>query len=425
MTGPVVRSDEPQLAAGPDSQPKLRRRLTLPLLTLYGLGVTIGAGIYVLVGATAAKAGVYAPISFLLAAVVVGFTGFSYCELATRYPVSAGEAAYIRAGFNSRALTLIVGLMVVSSGMVSSAAIIIGAAAYLQAYVPLSPQLLTALVVLLVGLVAVWGILESVTLAALFTVIEIGGLGLVVYFGLASKPEVLADFGAEFSSLIPPFEVGVWSGIVSAGLLAFFAFVGFEDMVNVAEEVKEPGKTMPRGIILTLIMATAIYFTVVSVVVLVVPMHTLVGSSAPLALIFDSAGPMPRGLFSIIAIIATVNGALIQIIMASRVIYGLAAQGSLPRILAKVNPHTRTPLPATGLVVGIILLLACFLPIAELAKTTSVIVLTVFALVNLALLRLKWSGPAPSGDVFRVPIWVPRLGFATSSLLLLAGLLFD
>jgi len=425
LTGPVVRSDEPQLAAGPDSQPKLRRRLTLPLLTLYGLGVTIGAGIYVLVGATAAKAGVYAPISFLLAAVVVGFTGFSYCELATRYPVSAGEAAYIRAGFNSRALTLTVGLMVVSSGVVSSAAIAIGAAAYLQAYVPLSPQLLTALVVLLVGLVAVWGILESVTLAALFTVIEIGGLGLVVYFGLASKPEVLADFGAEFGNLIPPFEVGVWSGIVSAGLLAFFAFVGFEDMVNVAEEVKEPGKTMPRGIILTLIMATVIYFTVVSVVVLVVPMHTLVGSSAPLALIFDSAGPMPRGLFSIIAIIATVNGALIQIIMASRVIYGLAAQGSLPRILAKVNPHTRTPLPATGLVVGIILLLACFLPIAELARTTSIIVLMVFALVNLALLRLKWSGPAPSGDVFHVPIWVPRLGFATSSLLLLAGLLFD
>ncbi len=425
MTGPVVRSDEPQLAAGPDSQPKLRRRLTLPLLTLYGLGVTIGAGIYVLVGATAAKAGVYAPISFLLAAVVVGFTGFSYCELATRYPVSAGEAAYIRAGFNSRALTLIVGLMVVSSGVVSSAAIAIGAAAYLQAYVPLSPQLLTALVVLLVGLVAVWGILESVTLAALFTVIEIGGLGLVVYFGLASKPEVLADFGAEFGNLIPPFEVGVWSGIVSAGLLAFFAFVGFEDMVNVAEEVKESGKTMPRGIILTLIIATVIYFTVVSVVVLVVPMHTLVGSSAPLALIFDSAGPMPRGLFSIIAIIATVNGALIQIIMASRVIYGLAAQGSLPRILAKVNPHTRTPLPATGLVVGIILLLACFLPIAELARTTSIIVLMVFALVNLALLRLKWSGPAPSGDVFHVPIWVPRLGFATSSLLLLAGLLFD
>lgn len=413
-------NDQARATTAPDNPAKLRRRLTLPLLTLYGLGVTIGAGIYVLVGATAAKAGVHAPISFLLAAVVVGFTGFSYCELGTRYPVSAGEAAYVRAGFNSRTLSLLVGLMVVASGVVSSAAVAIGAAAYLQAFVPLSPPLLTALVILLVGLVAVWGIFESVTLAALFTVIEVAGLGLVVFFALWSKPEVLAEIG----SLIPPFEVGAWSGILSAGLLAFFAFVGFEDMANVAEEVKDPGKTLPRGIILTLILATLIYFTVVSVVVLVVPMTALAGAAAPLALIFESAGPMAGGLFNIIAIIATVNGALIQVIMASRVLYGLAAQGNLPRIFAKVNPLTRTPLPATALVVGIILFMAHFLPIAELAETTSTIVLIVFACVNLALLRLKWAGPAPSGEVFQVPIWVPVLGFATSGSLLLAGFLF-
>lgn len=406
--------------SGPGRRPTLKRGLTLPLLTLYGLGVTIGAGIYVLVGATAAKAGVYAPISFLLAAGVVGFTGFSYCELGTRYPVSAGEAAYVRAGFNSRPLSLVIGLMVMASGVVSSAAVAIGAAAYLQAFIPLSPQILTALVILLVGLVAVWGILESVALAALFTVIEIGGLGLVIYFGLMSKPEALG----EIASLVPPLEAGAWSGIVAAGLLAFFAFVGFEDMANVAEEVKEPGKTLPRGIILTLTITAMIYFVVVSVVVLVVPMDSLVGSSAPLALIFRNAGPMTSGLFNIIAIIATVNGALIQVIMAARVLYGLAAQGSLPSILATVNPVTRTPLTATVLVVAIIFVLAYFLPIDELAETTSTIVLTVFAFVNLSLLRLKSSGQVPPGeDVFRVPVWVPMLGFASSSLLLLAGLL--
>ncbi|MDA1101440.1 MAG: APC family permease [Proteobacteria bacterium] len=420
----MASNDEPGAVSGLGNQPKLRRGLTLPLLTLYGLGVTIGAGIYVLVGATAAKAGIYAPISFLLAAVVVGFTGFSYCELGTRYPVSAGEAAYVRAGFNSRTLSLIVGLMVVASGVVSAAAVAIGAAAYLQAFVPLSPQLLTGMVILLVGLVAVWGITESVALAGLFTVIEVGGLGLVVYFGLQSRPEVLADFATEFGMLMPPFEVGAWSGILAAGLLAFFAFVGFEDMANVAEEVKEPGKTLPRGIILTLIMATMIYFIVVSVVVLVVPMSSLVGSAAPLALIFESAGPMTSAMFNIVAIIATVNGALIQVIMASRVLYGLAAQGNLPQIFANVNGLTRTPLPATALVVGIILFLAYFLPIAELAKTTSTIVLIVFAFVNLALLRLKCLGPEPSADVFRVPVWVPVLGFASSCCLLLAGVLF-
>lgn len=398
---------------------KLKRRLNLPLLTLYGLGVTIGAGIYVLVGATAAKAGIYAPISFLLAAGVVGFTGFAYCELGTRYPVSAGEAAYVRQGFNSRTLSLIVGLMVVSSGVVSSAAVAIGAAAYLEAFVPLSPQLLTALVILLVGLVAVWGILESVALAALFTVIEIGGLALVVWFGLANAPEAAIDL----ASLVPPFEAGAWKGIFAAGLLAFFAFVGFEDIANVAEEVKQPGRTLPRGIILTLIVSTLIYFTVVSVVVLVVPMKSLVGSAAPLALIFESAGPAVSTVFSVIAIIATINGALIQVIMASRVLYGLAAQGSLPQVLAKVNGVTHTPLVATGLVVAIIFVLAYFLPIGELAELTSTIVLIVFSFVNLALLRLKWTGAPPTGDVFQVPVWVPILGLVSCAGLLLAGFL--
>ncbi len=396
---------------------KLKRRLNLPLLTLYGLGVTIGAGIYVLVGATAAKAGIYAPISFLLAAGVVGFTGFAYCELGTRYPVSAGEAAYVRQGFNSQTLSLIVGLMVVCSGVVSSAAVAIGAAAYLEAFVPLSPQLLTALVILLVGLVAVWGILESVALAALFTVIEIGGLALVVWFGLANAPEASINL----ASLVPPFEAGAWKGIFAAGLLAFFAFVGFEDIANVAEEVKQPGRTLPRGIILTLIVSTLIYFTVVSVVVLVVPMKSLVGSAAPLALIFESAGPAISAVFSVIAIIATINGALIQVIMASRVLYGLAAQGSLPQVLAKVNGVTHTPLVATGLVVAIIFVLAYFLPIGELAELTSTIVLIVFSFVNLALLRLKWTGTPPTGDVFQVPVWVPILGLVSCAGLLLAG----
>ena len=371
---------------------ELRRRLTLPLLTLYGLGVTIGAGIYVLVGTTAAKAGIYAPISFLIAAAVVAFTGFSYSELSTRYPVSAGEAAYIRAGFSSEKLTLIV---------------------------PLSQELLTVLVILLVGLIAAWGIFESVFLAAIFTVIEIAGLGLVIYHGISADPAILAKVG----SLLPPFEFGVWSGILSASLLAFFAFIGFEDMANVAEEVVEPHKTLPRGIILTLVIATILYFLVASVVVLTVPMAELTGSAAPLALIFEDAETSTRGAFRLIAIVATTNGILIQVIMASRVIYGLASQKNLPEFFAIVNPVTRTPLIATALIVGIVLFLAYFLPIAKLAGTTSTIVLIVFILVNLALIRLKLTSPPPSGEVFQVPIWVPAMGFITSCILLVVGVL--
>jgi len=407
------------MSAPINQQPALERRLSLPLLTLYGLGVTVGAGIYVLVGATAQKAGFYAPISFLLAAIVVAFTGFTYSELATRFPVSAGEVAYVRNGFNSRFLALLVGLLVVTSGVVSSATISIGAAEYLSHFITISPDILIISIIVILGLVAAWGILQSVILAAIFTVIEIGGLIFVIYYGFTIKPDLLSDIGR----LIPPLEVSAWGGIVSAGLLAFFAFVGFEDIANVAEEAKNPRKNMPKAIIFTLIIATIIYLAVVSVVILVVPMDKLSVSVAPLALVFENASDRTKGTFNIIAIIATINGVLIQMIMASRVLYGLAKQGRLPKILASINPKTHTPLIATALVVAIILVLALFLPIAQLAQMTSQIVLIVFMMVNLALVWLKLFRKPSSEDVFIVPIWMPILGFITSAILALTGLL--
>ncbi len=409
---PPPQSDEGKPAT-------LQRRLTLPLLTLYGLGVTVGAGIYVLVGATAAKAGFYAPVSFLLAAIVVAFTGFTYSELSTRFPVSAGEAAYVRNGFDSKFLALVVGIMVAASGMVSSAAISIGATAYMGNLIPLSPTILTVLIITALGAAAAWGILESVMVAAVFTLIEIGGLGFVVVYGHMLKPDLLGEIGR----LIPPMETGAWAGIVSASLLAFFAFVGFEDIANVAEEVKNPRKNMPRAIILTLVIATSIYLAVVSVVILVVPMDRLSVSAAPLALIFENAGDSTKGIFNIIATLATINGVLIQMIMSSRVLYGLASQGNLPKKLTYIHPVTHTPLVATALVVAIILVLALFLPIARLAETTSQIVLLVFMLINLALIRLKITKKQTDGDIFQVPLWVPILGFLSCLALFLTGLI--
>ena len=407
----------PQLDEGKTAT--LQRRLTLPLLTLYGLGVTVGAGIYVLVGATAAKAGFYAPISFLIAAIVVAFTGFTYSELSTRFPVSAGEAAYVRNGFDSKFLALVVGLMVVASGVVSSAAISIGATAYMGHLIPLSPTILTVLIIMVLGVAAAWGILESVIVAAVFTIIEIGGLCFVVVYGHVLKPDLLSEIGR----LIPPMEAGAWVGIVSASLLAFFAFVGFEDIANVAEEVKNPRRNMPRAIIFTLVIATSIYLAVVSVVILVVPMDKLSVSAAPLALIFENAGDRTKGVFNLVATLATINGVLIQMIMSSRVLYGLASQGNLPKKLTYIHPVTHTPLVATGLVVAIILVLALFLPISRLAEVTSQIILMVFMLINLALIRLKISKKHLDGDFFEVPIWVPVLGFLSCLALFLTGLI--
>ncbi|MEM9230771.1 MAG: amino acid permease, partial [Pseudomonadota bacterium] len=290
---------------------RLRRSLNTPLLTLYGLGVTVGAGIYVLVGTTVSVAGAYAPVSFLVAALVVAFTAFSYAELSTRFPVSAGEAAYVEHGFQSGILATVVGLAVALSGMVSASAVAIGAASYLQNLVPGSETVLIIGIVALMGAVALWGITQSVAVAAVITIVELGGLLLVVIWGFgAAEPS-----GIDLREMIPPLTGPHWAGIGAASLLAFFAFVGFEDMVNVAEEVKDPVSVLPKSIVLTLIIASILYLATTAAVLMVVPMDALASSAAPLTLVFAGAPSSIQQSFSFVAIVATVNGVLIQMIM--------------------------------------------------------------------------------------------------------------
>ena len=398
--------------------PKLRRALTTPLLALYGLGVTVGAGIYVLVGATAQAAGAYASFSFLLAAIVVSLTALSYAELATRYPVSAGEAAYVEAGFGTKSLAVVVGLAVASSGMISAAAVAMGAGSYLHGLIGLPVDILTIVVVMVMGLIAMWGIAESVIVASVITVIEILGLLFVIAWGLwFADPQ-----GVTPKEMIPSMDADVWSGIFAASLLAFFAFVGFEDMANVAEEVKEPAKTIPRAIFWTLVVATLLYIGTSATVLMVVSLDTLSESAAPLLLVFADASPVVKQGFGMVAVVATVNGVLIQTIMASRILYGLADRGELPPVLARISPKTKTPVVATAVVMSLILLLTLTLPIDVLAERTSQIVLFVFILVNVSLIRLKWK-PASETPHFRVPLLVPVLGVITSILLFAAGFL--
>lgn len=398
----------------PKSHPDhLLRALNTPLLTLYGLGVTVGAGIYVLVGATTAEAGIYAPISFLIAAIVVAFTAFSYSELSTRYPVSAGEAAYVAAGFRNGSLATFIGLAVALSGVVSSAAISIGAASYLHDLTAMSQDLLTGLIIVAMGSIAYCGIKESVTIAAIITVVEIGGLIMVIIWGTS----IAEPSGVEMSQILPLALGPHWTGIGAASLLAFFAFVGFEDMVNVAEEVKDPVHAMPRAILLTLVIATILYVSTATAALLSVPIKDLSASAAPLSLVFNGAPGSVQKAFSIIAIVSTVNGVLIQMIMASRVIFGLADRGHLPTIFARISSRTKTPNIATVTVVLLIGVLALTLPIHSLARHTSQIVLLVFMFVNGALIRLKLREGDDGCSHFSVPLFVPILGVTTSALL--------
>jgi APA family basic amino acid/polyamine antiporter len=388
----------------------LERRLTLWQATLYGLGVTIGAGIYVMVGVASARAGMQAPLAFLFAAGLMACTAASFAELAGRLPVAAGEAEYVRQAFGSDGMATAVGMLVVAIAVVSAAAITAGSIGYIAVFVSLPEPVLITLVVASMGAIAMAGISEAVTMAGIMTVVEIGGLLLLIASGLISGDGPGETLVTRLPELLP----GSWSalvGIVSAVPLAVFAFIGFEGLSNIAEEVRDPKRTLPRAIFLTLILSTALYLGVLWISLTTLPHAELAASKAPLSLVFERlTGLSPRAM-SVIAIIATLNGIIVQVIMASRVLYGLGRQGGLPERLARVNAKTRTPLFATGLTVAIVLTLALGLPLQRLADITAHLTLVVFALVNLSLVRIK--ARHDPGDSFRVPFWVPCAGFVS------------
>lgn len=399
--------------------PALQRSLGLPLLVLYGLGVTVGAGIYVMVGTAAGRAGINAPVAFVIAAIVMAFSAASFAELAVRFPVSAGEAAYVLAGLRSKSLALLAGLLVLSAGIVSAAAISRGAAGYLGVFVAAPTPVLVALVVIGMGAIAAWGIREAVGLAAIMTLIEIGGLMIVITAGLWRDPSILAALPQALTGLQ---GAAPWPGVLGASLVAFFAFIGFEGMVNVAEEVRRPERTLPLAIALTLVLTTLLYILVVWVVIRSVPAAELAASPAPLSLAFERLTGASPVFISAIAVFATVNGVIVQMVMASRVLYGLARQDAAPAALGRVNALTKTPLNATILVVVVTLVLAVAFPLDWLADMTTRVMLVIFALVNVSLLQLKRRGAlAPAG--FQVPQWVPVLGALSCTGLLIADLL--
>jgi len=404
-----------------ESTPKLERSLNLTLLTFYGLGTTIGAGIYVLIGAAAGHAGMFAPVAFLLAALGLAPTAMSYSELSGRFPVSAGEAVFVDKGLNSKVLSKITGWMVVISAVVASATISLGCAGYLSTFIDLPMISLVIGVIALMALVAIWGIMESVVLAAIFTIIEAGGLLVLVFLGLNSD-YVTAD---RLSEIIPTFGDGiVWLGIFNAALLGVFAFIGFEDMVNVAEETKNPKKTMPRAIFITLIVTAILYTLVTIVAVFTIPPMELANSDAPLSLVFERLTGVSPIYISAIAIFATANTILVQFIMASRVIYGMADKsGSFLKIFRKVNSKTRTPVLATILVASIALVLALAFPLGKLAELTSQAILVVWLFVNIALLRIKRLYPNPDARVYETPIWIPVVGAFFCLLMLVMSIL--
>ena len=397
-------------------QTTLKRTLNLPLLILYGLGTIIGAGIYVLVGEVISVAGIYAPLSFLLAALLASLSAFSFAEFASRFPKSAGEAIYIKEGLTPHVLPVIAGLMVASVGIISSAVIAHGFVGYLQTLIDVPDNLITILLIITLGLVAIWGIAESVTIAAIITAIEIGGLLLVV---VISATSLSFEWPSTTEVFIPDQGIAIWMGVLSGAFLAFYAFTGFEDMVNVAEEVKDVRRALPQAIIIALLFTTALYSAITFVAVSVISPDELSHADALLTDIYAAATGRSPVLVSVIGLFAVVNGALVQIIMASRVLYGLRNEWRVFRPFRYINPLTRTPWVATVVTTLVTLFLALTFELVGMAKATAAITLSVFVLVNLALLRVKYKDPRPAG-VFLVPAWIPSLGAAASLFFLIS-----
>ncbi len=393
---------------------ELKRTIGLPLLLFFGLGNILGAGIYVLIGKVSGEAAMYAPVAFLVASLVAGFSAFAYSEMSARYPLSAGEAVYINEGFHITALSRLTGLLIAFAGMVSAATLSRGFYGYFYTFFQAPELLVITAIILLMGLLTIWGISQSVGVAALLTVIEISGLLLIIWAG----KDVLSSVPAQIDSLLPPLQSSVWSGIMLGAFLAFFAFIGFEDMVNIAEEVKNPHRTLPAGILLSLLIATLFYALVTLIAVLALDQNTLAESKAPLADILSATSDINPKIISGIGMFAIINGALIQMIMASRIFYGMAKKGWIWKGLAKVSNKTQTPVTATWLVIVIILGLALWFPLETLARATSYLILIVFALVNAALISIKRK-QGPAEGVLNIPMWVPVAGFISSISLVL------
>lgn len=419
-------SDTPEPSSALDSsvasgEPTLKRAVGLWLLVFYGLGTIIGAGIYVLIGAVAGAAGMATPLSFILAGILAGLSSLSYAELSARYPEAAGATAYVKEAFGADWLSRLVGLGVVLVGLLLTASLARGAMGYLDHFVAV-PELpgAIALIVLFTAIAAV-GVRESLTIAAVMTLVELLGLALVVAAGMPA----LSHLPAALPDMLLPVP-GQWVGIGAGAYLAFFAYLGFEDIVNLAEEAHAPETTVPRAVILSIVLSTVLYVLVAVVVLLAVPMDSLAGSRAPLALVVQGADWLPRGTVSAIALIAVPNGILITLIMLARILYGMARRGWLPRALGRVNARTRTPLYTTLIAGGLALVLTVLVDFAGLVALTSGVTLLVFTVVNLALAHLHRHDPHAHDKRrlhLRAPRWCPYAAAACCVALLAAEIL--
>ena len=411
-----------------EEQPQLRRVMGPGLLLLFIVGDILGTGVYALTGDVAAEVGGAAWIPFLTAFLIATVTAFSYLELVTKYPQAAGAALYVHKAFGVQFVTFLVAFVVMCSGITSaSTASRFFAANFSTAFHldwgKVGIVVVALLFMAMLAAVNLRGVGESVKLNVGLTIIEISGLLLVILVGLWAFTGGGAD--VDFSRVVAfdtATDKNAFMAVTAATSLAFFAMVGFEDSVNMAEETKDPVRVFPKALLTGLSIAGVVYVVVSIVAVALVPIGTLETSDTPLVEVVKAGAPgLPiEDILPFISMFAVSNTALINMLMASRLIYGMARQHVLPPVLGVVAPSRRTPWVAilftTTIAFGLIFYVTAFAnttAISLLGGTTSLLLLAVFAMVNIAVLVLRRDVQA-AGRHFKTPTVLPIIGCVVS-----------
>lgn len=397
-------------------QPELKRVMGRKLLLLFIVGDVLGTGVYALTGKVAAEVGGAAWLPFLVAFTVAIITAFSYLELVTKYPHAAGAALYVHKAFGIHFFTFIVTFAVMSSGITSASTASRAFASNLAVVFGIDASNTLIMLLALGFMVLVMalnfrGASESVKANVVLTLVELSGLVLVILVGFYA----IAHGNADWSRVVAfetPADKNVFLAVTTATSLAFFAMVGFEDSVNMAEEIKDPVRIFPK-MMLTGLSVTAVIYVLVSIcAVAVVPVGELAASDTPLTVVVERGAPnIPIGtLLPIISMFAVANTALINMMMASRLLYGMSKQAVLPPFLSRVHRTTRTPYAAIFFTTGLAFALIIYVSYASenavvvFGGTTALLLLAVFAVVNVAVLVLRRDPVTHDHFVAKTPL---------------------
>ncbi|HLC63386.1 MAG TPA: APC family permease [Candidatus Nanoarchaeia archaeon] len=370
----------------------LKRTLGLFQVTVAGVGIILGAGIYALIGIASRDAGNAVWLSFLISAVVAAFTGLSYAELSTLFKGDAGEYDYTKKAFNKK-LAWFITMAIIFTGIVSASAVSLGFAGYFSKLTGFSYLYSALALIILMSWLNFRGIDDSSRFNTVATMIEFAGLIIILFIGLKHVGEV---------DLFETSSKGLF-GVFQAGALVFFAFMGFETIVKLNEETINPTKTIPRALLLAIVISAILYITVAIAAISVIPYQTLSQSKSPLADVAAVAfGSWAFILLGIIALFSTSNTVLMTVVTTSRLSYGMAKEKSLPKFLSFVHKVHRTPYWSI-LLVGLATLIFALVENIELvADITTLFLFITFAIVNLSNIFLRYKDKRKRN--FRVPL---------------------